>query len=109
MAFLRSFGSYLPERIVTNAELATGLGVEPDWILSVSGIADRRYAAADDTVASLGTRAAINCLEQAGLQASDLGMILVSSGSSERFCPGPASLIAASLGLTMTPAIDIPM
>jgi 3-oxoacyl-[acyl-carrier-protein] synthase-3 len=109
MAFLRSFGCSLPDRVVTNADLASGLGVESDWILSVSGIAERRYAAPEDTVASLGTRAALDCLERAGLEAADLGMILVSSGSSERFCPGPASLIAANLGLTMTPAIDIPM
>ncbi|NYF78332.1 3-oxoacyl-ACP synthase III family protein [Granulicella arctica] len=109
MAFLRGFGAYLPERVVTNAELAPQLGTEPEWILNVSGIAERRYAAAEDTVASLGTRAALDCLERAGLAASELGMILVSSGSSERFCPGPASLIAASLGLSMTPAIDLPI
>jgi 3-oxoacyl-[acyl-carrier-protein] synthase-3 len=109
MAFLRSFGAFLPERVVTNAELASQLDVEPEWILSVSGIAERRYAAAEDTVASLGTRAALDCLERAGLEAADLAMILVSSGSSERFCPGPASLIAASLGLTATPAIDLPV
>jgi 3-oxoacyl-[acyl-carrier-protein] synthase-3 len=109
MVFLRSFGCFLPDRVVTNADLAPQLGVEPEWILSVSGIHERRYAAPEDTVASLGTRAALDCLERAGLEAADLGMILVSSGSSERFCPGPASQIAASLGLTMTPAIDIPM
>ena len=109
MAFLRAFGSYLPDRIVTNAELASPLGVSPEWILSVSGIAERRYASEGETVASIGTRAALDCLERSGLKASDLGMLLVSSGSSERFCPGPASLIAASLGLTMTPALDLPI
>ena len=108
-AFLRSFGAYLPPRVVTNAELAPQLGTEADWILSVSGIAERRYAEEEDTVASLGTQAAIDCLQRAGLEATDLGMIFVSSGSSERFCPGPACLIAASLGLTMTPAIDLPI
>ncbi|CAN5682638.1 ketoacyl-ACP synthase III [soil metagenome] len=109
MAFLRSFGAYVPERVVTNAELAPQLGVEAEWIASVSGIAERRYAAADETVASLGLRAAEDCLERAGLTAAELGMILVSSGSSERFCPGPACSIAAGLKLTMTPAIDIPI
>ena len=109
MAFLRAFGSYLPDRIVTNAELASPLGVVPEWILSVSGIAERRYAAEGETIATLGTHAALDCLKRAGIEAADLGMILVSSGSSERFCPGPASLVAASLGLTLTPAIDLPM
>src|SRR5277367_140802 len=109
MAFLRSFGAYLPERVVTNAELAPQLGVEPEWILNVSGISERRYAAADETVASLGIRAAIECLKNAGLDAAELALILVSSGSSERFCPGPASLVAAGLGLASTPAIDLPI
>ena len=109
MAFLRSFGAALPERVVTNAELAPGLGVEPEWIASVSGIAERRYAADGETVASLGTRAAVDCLERAGVAASELGMVIVSSGSAERFCPGPACLIAAALGLTMTPALDLPV
>jgi len=109
MAFLRSFGAYLPARVVANAELAPQLGVEPDWILSASGISERRYAAADETVASIGVNAALKCLQNAGLDASSLGLILVSSGSSERYCPGPASLIAAGLGLSATPAIDLPI
>ncbi len=109
MAFLRSFGAYLPGRVVANAELAPQLGVEPQWILSASGIAERRYAGDEDTVTSLGIKAAQDCMERAGLAAVDLGLILVSSGSSERFCPGPASLIAAGLGLSATPAIDLPI
>ncbi len=108
-AFIRGFGAWLPERVVTNAELAPQLGTTPEWILSVSGIAERRYAAEGDSVAGLGTRAARACLQRTGLAASDLGLVLVSSGSSERFCPGPASLIAAALGLTMTPALDLPI
>ncbi len=109
MAYLRSFGAALPDRVASNMDLAPALGVTPDWILSVSGIAERRYAAAGETIASLGTRAAIACLENAGIAASELGMVIVSSGSSERFCPGPACLIAAALGLTMTPALDLPI
>lgn len=109
MAFLHSFGFYVPERSVTNEELAPQLGITPEWIAQISGIERRRYAAADETVASLGMRAAMDCLQRAGVEAGKLGMILVSSGSSERFCPGPASQIAAGLGLEMTPAIDLPI
>jgi 3-oxoacyl-[acyl-carrier-protein] synthase-3 len=53
--------------------------------------------------------AAKDCLDKAGVAAADLGMILVASGSSDRFCPGPASQIAAGLGLATTPALDIPV
>ena len=109
MAYLRSFGSWLPPRRVTNAEIAPLVDAAPEWILDLSGIEERRYAADEDTVASIGLLAARDCLERAGATAANLGMILVSSGSSDRFCPGPASQIAASLGLASTPALDIPV
>lgn len=109
MAFLRSFGKYLPARRVTNAEIAASVGVDPEWILEMSGIRERRYAANDETVASMGLKAAEDCLQKAGISAADLGLILVASGSSERFCPGPASQIAAGLGLSATPALDLPV
>jgi 3-oxoacyl-[acyl-carrier-protein] synthase III len=109
MAFLRAFGSYLPSRSVTNEELAPLVGADPAWILQVSGIQERRYASDEDSVAGLGLLAARDCLKKAGASAPDLGMILVASGSSERFCPGPAVEVAAGLGLTATPALDIPV
>jgi 3-oxoacyl-[acyl-carrier-protein] synthase-3 len=109
MAFLRAFGSWLPSRRVTNEELAPLVDATPEWILQVSGIEERRYAAADETVASVGLKAAQGCLEKAGAAAADLGLILVASGSADRFCPGPASQIAAGLGLAAAPAIDIPV
>ncbi len=109
MPFLHAFGHYLPERIVTNDELAQACNVDPGWIVDVSGIHERRYAAADETVATLALRAAQHCLANAGVAAADLGMLIVSSGSADRFCPGPAATVAAGLGLTSTPALDIPV
>jgi 3-oxoacyl-[acyl-carrier-protein] synthase-3 len=109
MAYLRGFGSWLPQRRVSNDEIAPLLGTAPEWILEVSGIRERRYAADTDTVAGIGVLAARDCLEKAGVTAADLGMILVASGSSERFCPGPACEIASGLGLSATPALDIPV
>jgi 3-oxoacyl-[acyl-carrier-protein] synthase III len=109
MAYLRAFGSWLPPRRVSNAELAPLVDATPEWILESTGIEERRYASDEDAVAGIGVKAAQNCLENAGASAAELGMILAASGSSERFCPGPASQIAAGLGLTTTPAIDIPV
>lgn len=109
MAYLRAFGSWLPPRRVTNQELAPLVDVTPEWILEVTGIEERRYASDTDTVAGIGILAAQDCLQNAGLTSTDLGMILVASGSSDRFCPGPASQIAAGLGLATTPALDIPV
>ena len=109
MSFLRAFGSHLPDRRVGNDEIARLTGTTPEWIVEVSGIQERRYAAEQDTVASLGLAAAQNCLANSGLTPSHLGMILVASGSAPRFCPGPASQIATGLGLASTPAFDIPV
>jgi 3-oxoacyl-[acyl-carrier-protein] synthase III len=109
VAFLRAFGSWLPPRRASNSELAPLVDATPEWILEVTGIEERRYAAETDTVAGIGVLAAQDCLEKAGATAAELGMILVASGSSERFCPGPASQVAAALGLASTPALDIPV
>src|SRR5713226_848684 len=102
MAFLKAFGSYVPARIVSNQELAASLQCSPEWIFDVSGIEERRYAAADESVANLGVAAARQCFERAGLAAPDIGMLIVSCGSSERRFPGPASTIANRLGLGNT-------
>ncbi|MDR3774350.1 MAG: ketoacyl-ACP synthase III [Terracidiphilus sp.] len=109
MAFLRAFGSWLPARQVSNHEVAALVEATPEWILEMTGIEERRYAAETDTVAGIGLLAARDCLDKAGATAAELGMIMVASGSSERFCPGPASQIATGLGLASTPALDLPI
>src|SRR5690242_10064372 len=83
MACLRAFGCYLPERIVDNAEIGAAVGADPAWILQATGIEQRRFAAAEETVVSMGVRAAHEC------PLHDVGLILVSSGSAERRFPGP--------------------
>jgi 3-oxoacyl-[acyl-carrier-protein] synthase-3 len=109
MSYLRAFGHHLPTRIVTNADLETRTGRAASTIEKSSGILDRRYAAEDETVADLGLTAANICLKNANLTEQDIGLILFSSGSAERTFPGPASVLAQKLGLTTTPAIDIPV
>ena len=109
MAAIRGFGAYLPPRLVSNVELAARLNCDPEWIFDVSGIEERRYAAADESVAGMGVRAAENCLDCAGAAASEIGIVLVSCGSSERQFPGPASAIVHALGIDGVPAIDLPV
>ena len=106
MAFLSSFAAYVPPRIVSNADLADGLNCTPDWIVEVSGIEERRYAADDQTVVDMAVEAAKGCLKHAS---GNVGMIIVSSGSSDLQFPGPASQVADRLCLGQIPALDIPM
>lgn len=84
-------------------------GRTPEWIWNVCGIEERRWADEETSVVDLGFQAAQDCLAKSGLAPSDLGLILVSSGSSPRVFPGPAAEIAARLGLSDTPAIDLPL
>jgi 3-oxoacyl-[acyl-carrier-protein] synthase III len=109
MSYLRAFGHHLPPGVITNAALETRTGRPAASIEKTSGILERRYAAESETVADLGLAAANACLRNANLNASDIGLILFSSGSAERAFPGPASVLAQKLGLTATPAIDIPV
>jgi 3-oxoacyl-[acyl-carrier-protein] synthase III len=109
MPFLRAFGAYVPSRFVDNAELAEKLGCEASWIKEVSGIDQRRYAAESESLVDLAVNAATDCLTRGGVPADKIGLLLVSSGSSERRFPGPAAEIGARLGLAGIPAIDVPM
>ncbi|MEQ1946466.1 MAG: 3-oxoacyl-[acyl-carrier-protein] synthase III C-terminal domain-containing protein [Bryobacteraceae bacterium] len=110
MPYLHAFGAHLPERVVTNAEIAVRVGKTPEWMESASGIRERRWAASATSVTDLAESAAVDCLAKAGTTASKLGMIIVASGSSAASgFPGPAATVAARLGLEGTPALDVPM
>jgi 3-oxoacyl-[acyl-carrier-protein] synthase III len=108
MAFLKGFGACVPARVVGNEEMAALTGATASWILSISGIEERRFAA-EETVADLATTAAQDCLERCGLAASSLGMVIVASGTAERHFPGPAATVAHRLGLAAQPALDLPL
>src|SRR5574337_839841 len=99
MAYIGGFGSYLPSRIVTNAELADRLGCSADWIQQASGIEERRYGD-DETVDEMGAKAAEACLARTGVAADRIGMLIVASGSGDLRFPGPASMVAKLLGLS---------
>lgn len=106
-AFLAGAGCYLPSRIVTNAEVSSALGVDAEWIQATSGIEERRYAAPDETVITMAVEAARRCIASAG--ASEIGMVIVSSGTADRRWPGPAASVALALNLGGIPAIDLAM
>ena len=109
MPFIAGFGCYLPSKIVGNSELAELLGCVPEWIREAAGIEERRYAGPEESVDVMAANAGQNCLEQAGVTADQVGMLIVASGSAEHRFPGPACRVAKRLGLRDVPAIDVPM
>jgi 3-oxoacyl-[acyl-carrier-protein] synthase-3 len=103
MASICRFAKYLPDRVLGNDELATRLGCEANWIVQVSGIEERRVAANNESVADMAIAAARPCLE------GNIGMVIVSSGTSAVRFPGPAAEVAQRLGLAGIPALDLPI
>lgn len=109
MAFIREFGCWLPEHVVTSEEAGSWVGCDAEWVRNVSGIEERRFAPETDTVAEIAARAGADCLERAGVGAGDIGLVIVASGTGERAFPGPACTAARLLGAAGVPAIDLPM
>lgn len=100
---------HVPARVVTNAEIAARVDRTEEWIESVSGIRERRWADAETSMADLAVAAAEDCLSRSGAAASSLGMIIVASGSARPGFPGPAAEVSSRLGLENTAAWDVPM
>jgi 3-oxoacyl-[acyl-carrier-protein] synthase-3 len=106
---IAAFGSYLPEQVLANEDLTQRLGISADWIAQASGIQERRIASETETTVFMGAAAARRCLTNANINPNQIGLILVSSGSSERRFPGPAVEIAYELRVAGIPCLDLPL
>jgi 3-oxoacyl-[acyl-carrier-protein] synthase-3 len=109
MTSIAAFGCWLPARVVPNSELAPQLDCSPEWMLEMSGIAERRYASPEEDVVAMAVGAAKDCLERARAAPADVRLLIVSSASVPQRFPGPAAAVAAQLGMGETPAMDIPV
>jgi 3-oxoacyl-[acyl-carrier-protein] synthase-3 len=106
-SFIVGSGTSLPERIVTNEELAEPLGLDPEWIYKASGIRRRRWVQSGTPTSALIQPALKNALENAQLQSSDLDYLLIGTMTPDRFIPGTAGTVQHSLGLPEIPCVDI--
>jgi beta-ketoacyl ACP synthase len=104
---LLSVGAYRPERVVTNAELCQNIDSSDEWIYSRTGIKTRRFAARDETVASMSIEAARQALSNAALQATDIDGVIVATSTQFLQTPASAPAVASGLGATGVPAFDI--
>lgn len=108
-AIITGTGSYLPERVVTNDELAERMPKTSDeWIYSHTGIHSRHVAAADESPSDMGMAAAKRAMEQAGLSGEDLGMIVVSTATPD-YAPTPLTscILQDRLGAVHAAAFDM--
>jgi 3-oxoacyl-[acyl-carrier-protein] synthase-3 len=100
-------GSYLPEQVLTSAELGRRLGVGEQWILDKTRIAERRVAAPDEATSDLATRAAERALADAGLAATDIDLLIVATSTPDQPIPATACAVQANLGAMRAAAFDV--
>lgn len=106
-SLLTGFGGYLPDRVVTNAELAARLDTSDDWIRTRTGITRRHLAGPDDTAASMGAAAARRALDYAGLTANDIDAVLLATATPDQAFPATAVRVQAELGIAKAFGFDI--
>ena len=100
-------GAALPQRRVANAEIGARLGVSAEWIERRTGISERRYAAPGQRVSDLATSAGRMALQDAGLDAADIDMVLVATLAADEITPSTAPIVAHELGAGSAAAIDV--
>ncbi len=100
-------GGYLPEKIVTNADLARIVDTSDEWITARTGIKQRHLAGSHETAAFMGTQAAAAALAQAGVEAASVGAIILATATPDEAFPATAVRVQAMLGITTGFAFDI--
>jgi len=100
-------GSYLPKKILTNAELEKTVETSDEWITSRTGIKERRIAAADESTSDLAAKAALKAMKMAGVTAEQLDLIIVASITPDMPFPNTACLVQQKIGAKRIPAFDI--
>lgn len=104
---IRGVGFYVPERILTNAELVAMVDTTDEWIVTRTGITQRHIAAPDEASSDLALPACQRALEQAGLTAQDVTHLVLATLTPDMYCPSCACILAHKLGVAGITAIDI--
>ncbi|HAZ77667.1 MULTISPECIES: beta-ketoacyl-ACP synthase III [Enterobacteriaceae] len=100
-------GSYLPEQVRTNADLEKMVDTSDEWIVTRTGIRERRIAAPDETVATMGFEAAKRAIDMAGIDKTEIGLIIVATTSATHAFPSAACQVQSLLEIKGCPAFDV--
>ncbi len=100
-------GSYVPERILTNDDLAKRVDTSDEWITTRTGIRERRIAAEDEQTSDMGSKAALKAIEQAGIAPTDIDLILVATATPDMLFPATACFVQKKIGATNAACLDI--
>jgi 3-oxoacyl-[acyl-carrier-protein] synthase-3 len=100
-------GSYLPQRILTNAELEKMVDTTDEWIVTRTGIRERHIIADDEFTSDMAVASARKALEAAGVEASQVDLIIVATTTPDHTFPSTACIVQDKLGIHNCPAFDI--
>jgi 3-oxoacyl-[acyl-carrier-protein] synthase-3 len=101
-------GSYLPAKVLTNAELERLVETSDEWIVERTGIRERHIAGEGELTSDLALRAAERAMEAAGIDAAEIDLIVVATTTADRIFPGTACILQAKLGIENgCPAFDV--
>ena len=106
-AAVASVGASLPQGIVESSEIEARLGLAPEWIARRTGIRQRHVAAPEERLDKHATAAAAAALEQAGIDAAEVDLVLVATTTPDEIMPTAAPLVAKALGATRAGAFDL--
>jgi 3-oxoacyl-[acyl-carrier-protein] synthase-3 len=107
-AAITGWGMAVPDRVVTNADLAASVSdIDEEWIARRSGIRERRYAGPAESTSTLATSAGRRALERAGVAARDVDLVIVATCTPDHQIPATAPLVQAALGATKAGAFDV--
>ncbi|MEI6098692.1 MAG: beta-ketoacyl-ACP synthase III [Alphaproteobacteria bacterium] len=106
-AVVKGVGHYLPERVVSNADLALLVETSDEWIRSRSGIERRHFVAEGQTTSDLAIRAAKAALADAGLRPDDIDAIVLATSTADLTFPSTATMVQAGIGMTGGFAFDV--
>jgi 3-oxoacyl-[acyl-carrier-protein] synthase-3 len=101
------YGAYLPERILTNAELASMVDTSDEWIVQRTGIRERHIAAEGEFTSHLGLKAAQAAIAKAGIDAQSIDLIVLATSTPDNTFPATAVAIQEALGINHGAAFDI--
>ena len=100
-------GSYLPEKVLTNADLEKMIETTADWIVERTGVEERHIAAPEETTCDMAEHAARRALEAAGIEASEIDLIVLGTTTPDHVFPSVASQLQHRLGCSGGPAFDV--
>lgn len=104
---VRGVGSYLPERVLTNAELAKKVDTSDEWIVQRTGIRQRHIAAEGELTSDLAVKAARRAMSAAGMDIADIDLIIVATTTPDMTFPATATLVQEKLGMHHGVAFDL--